>query len=174
MSLTSLSDIRTGEVGEIAKKAEIPFSLLPTPTTPATSWAASPRGCPHHRIKSRYTGVCRLSGQRSGHIGRRRCAGGAMSPSPLLAAAAFCYIGSEPIYDKRLLNCRSPYQGLYTILQTTDNAGISLRWFRDVFGDAVQQKAEAAGLSICDYMNTLAEKGSAGCNGLVYLPLSGR
>lgn len=78
--------------------------------------------------------------------------------------------GSWYIYDKRLLNCRSPYQGLYTILQTTDNAGISLRWFRDVFGDAVQQKAEAAGLSVYDYMNTLAEKVPAGCNGLVYLP----
>ena len=52
----------------------------------------------------------------------------------------------------------------------TDNAGISLRWFRDVFGDAVQQKAEAAGLSVYDYMNTLAEKVPAGCNGLVYLP----
>lgn len=55
-------------------------------------------------------------------------------------------------------------------MQTTDNAGISLRWFRDVFGDAVQQKAEAAGLSVYDYMNTLAEKVPAGCNGLVYLP----
>ena len=35
MSLTSLSDIRTGEWSrEIAKKAEIPFSLLPTPYDP--------------------------------------------------------------------------------------------------------------------------------------------
>ena len=47
MSLTSLSDIRTGEWSrEIAKKAEIPFSLLPTPYDPATSWAASPRRLP--------------------------------------------------------------------------------------------------------------------------------
>ena len=65
MSLTSLSDIRTGEWSrEIAKKAEIPFSLLPTPYDPCDIvGGVTGGGCPHHRIKSRYTGVCRLSGQ---------------------------------------------------------------------------------------------------------------
>ena len=39
MSLTSLSDIRTGEWSrEIAKKAEIPFSLLPTPYDPCAQY----------------------------------------------------------------------------------------------------------------------------------------
>lgn len=171
MSLTSLSDIRTGEWShEIAKKAEIPFSLLPTPYDPCDIVGGVTEEAAH------------ITGLKAGTPVSAGCldsvvatlgAGAVQEGDVALtigSSGRICYIGSEPIYDKRLLNCRSPYQGLYTILQTTDNAGISLRWFRDVFGDAVQQKAEAAGLSVYDYMNTLAEKVPAGCNGLVYLP----
>ena len=171
MSLTSLSDIRTGEWSrEIAKKAEIPFSLLPTPYDPCDIVGGVTEEAAH------------ITGLKAGTPVSAGCldsvvatlgAGAVQEGDVALtigSSGRICYIGSEPIYDKRLLNCRSPYQGLYTILQTTDNAGISLRWFRDVFGDAVQQKAEATGLSVYDYMNTLAEKVPAGCNGLVYLP----
>lgn len=147
MSLTSLSDIRTGEWShEIAKKAEIPFSLLPTPYDPCDIVGGVTEEAAH------------ITGLKAGTPVSAGCldsvvatlgAGAVQEGDVALtigSSGRICYIGSEPIYDKRLLNCRSPYQGLYTILQTTDNAGISLRWFRDVFGDAVQQKAEAAGL----------------------------
>lgn len=167
----TLDNIRTGEWSrEIAKKAEIPFSLLPTPYDPCDIVGGVTEEAAH------------ITGLKAGTPVSAGCldsvvatlgAGAVQEGDVALtigSSGRICYIGSEPIYDKRLLNCRSPYQGLYTILQTTDNAGISLRWFRDVFGDAVQQKAEAAGLSVYDYMNTLAEKVPAGCNGLVYLP----
>jgi xylulokinase len=171
MSLTSLADIRTGEWSrEIAEKAGIPFSLLPTPYDPCDI------------VGGVTEEAARLTGLKAGTPVSAGCldsvaatlGAGAVNEGDVAltigSSGRICYIGREPIYDKRLLNCRSPYQGLYTILQSTDNAGISLRWFRDVFGAAVEQKAKDAGLSVYDYMNTLAEKVPAGCNGLIYLP----
>ena len=171
MSLTSLADIRTGQWSrEIAQKARIPLELLPDPCDPCD-------------IVGHVTGeAARLTGLKEGTPVTGGCldsvvatlGAGAVEKGDLAltigSSGRVCYISDEPLFDKRLLNCRSPFGGLYTILQTTDNAGISLRWFRDVFGQAAAQEAEKAGMSIYGYMDRLAAQVPAGSGGLIYLP----
>lgn len=171
MSLTSLADIRTGQWSrEIAEKAEIPFDLLPEPCDPCDIVGkVSPE-------------AARLTGLKAGTPVTGGCldsvvstlGAGAVNSGDLAltigSSGRICFISDQPLFDKRLLNCRSPFGGLYTILQTTDNAGISLRWFRDVFGQAAAEEAEKSGLSIYGYMDQLAAQTPAGSGGLIYLP----
>ena len=62
----------------------------------------------------------------------------------------------------------------FLAVQTTDNAGISLKWFRDTFGKMVLQDSINAGISIYEQMNRLCAATTPGSGGLIYLPyLSG-
>ena len=47
--------------------------------------------------------------------------------------------------DSRLLNLYGAYDGQYIIVQSTNNACVSLRWFRDTFGSEAARQAQAAG-----------------------------
>ena len=56
-----------------------------------------------------------------------------------------------------MLSTPYAFDGLYAAVQTTDNAGISLKWFRDTFGKMVFQDALNAGISVYEQMNRLCE-----------------
>lgn len=175
MNLTLLSDVRTGEwCKETVKNAEIPERLLPeaydvcdivgrvseTAASLIGLRAGTPvtAGCMDTVIATAASGAVNV-GDMAITIG---------------SSGRICYISDRPVYDERILNCHSAFNGLYTLVQTTDNAGISLRWFRDVFGPAIAQKAEKSGKSIYQYMDELALATPAGAGGLLYLPyLSG-
>ncbi|MCI8649362.1 MAG: carbohydrate kinase [Anaerotruncus sp.] len=170
-SLTSMADIRTGEWSmEIVEKAQVPARLLPKPYSSCEIVAGVSKA------------AAALTGLREGTPVVAGCldtavataAAGATEPGDaaftLGSCGRVCCISSEPVFDKRLLNIRSPFDGRYTIVQSTDNAGISLRWFRDVFGDAVLADAQKAGLGIYPYFDRLAQAAPAGAGGLLYLP----
>lgn len=175
MNLTLLSDVRTGEwCAETVRKAEIPERLLPAcydvcdivgtvsalaaestglrPGTPVTA------GCMDTVIATAASGAVN-AGDMAITIG---------------SSGRICYISERPVYDPRILTCHSAFNHLYTLVQTTDNAGISLRWFRDVFGDAIAEEAQKAGTTVYQQMDEWAQKSPAGAGGLLYLPyLSG-
>ncbi|MFQ9703605.1 MAG: hypothetical protein ACLR0U_18265 [Enterocloster clostridioformis] len=56
----------------------------------------------------------------------------------------------------RLLNICGAYDGQYIIVQSTNNACVSLRWFRDTFGREAAREARAAGCGIYPYLDRLA------------------
>lgn len=105
-------------------------------------------------------------------------AAGAVEPGDMAitigSSGRLCYISDRPILDERLLNCESPVPGRWTVIQTTDNAGVSLRWFRDVFGGVLAESAQREGLPIYTALSRAAAETEPGAGGLIYLPyLSG-
>lgn len=175
MSFTLLSDIKTGEWSDkLIERSQFPRRLLPEPFNPAdivgtvTKEAAAATGL---AAGTKVTAGCLDTAAAS-------CGSGAVSPGDFAitmgSSGRICYISEQPIYDSRFLNCPTALGGLYAVIQSTDNCGVSLRWFRDLFGKAVQDEAHEAGLSVYDYFNRLAEQSKAGAGGLLYLPyLSG-
>lgn len=171
MCLTSLADIRTGQwSAEIAEKAGVPLSLLPTPYNPSDI------------VGGVSEEAARLTGLKPGTPVTAGCldsvvstlGSGAVEQGDVAltigSSGRVCCISDSPVFDPRLLNCCSPFPGLYTIVQSTDSAGISLRWFRDVFGGVVEERAKEQGVSIYACLDELASAAPAGCGGLVYLP----
>lgn len=81
-----------------------------------------------------------------------------------------CYSTETPSFDSRLMNCRNVLTNTWLNVEATNGAGVSLRWFRDVFGGALEKEAQRQNISIYQAMDQLAEKSSPGANGVLYLP----
>ena len=64
------------------------------------------------------------------------------------SSGRLCSIAGQPMEDPRLLNLYGAYDGQYIIVQSTNNACVSLRWFRDTFGREAARQAQAAGCGI--------------------------
>lgn len=171
MSLTLLGNIHTEQWdAEIANKAGIPARILPPLYEPTdivgvvTETAAKITGL------TAGTPVC------AGCLDTvvSTLASGAVNVNDMAitigSSARICYISDQLPLNHKLLTTRSPYKGLYTIIQSTDNAGVSLRWFRDVFGRAIESDARTRGWSIYDYMDYMAAQVYPGSGGLIYLP----
>lgn len=86
------------------------------------------------------------------------------------SSGRLCSIGARPMEDPRLLNICGAYDGQYIIVQSTNNACVSLRWFRDTFGRETARQAQAAGCGIYPYLDRLADTAPAGAGGLIWLP----
>lgn len=85
-----------------------------------------------------------------------------------------CQISSKPIFNKNVLSIPGAFDNQFTQVQTTDNAGISLKWFRDTFGKMVMSDALSAGVSIYEQLNRMAQQSQVSKASLIYLPyLSG-
>lgn len=174
-SLTLLADINTGQWSDvIVKKSQIPERLLPDIYASTDIVGCITKG------------AAVITGLKEGTPVTAGCldtvvattGSGAITAGDVAitlgSCGRLCYISDKPIRDKRALNCASPFDGLYTVILSTDNAGISLRWFRDVFGGVVEEKAKLQGKNIYDYFNELAEDTKPGAGGIIYLPyLSG-
>lgn len=90
------------------------------------------------------------------------------------SSGRICFISSGPTRDERLLSCESPVSGTWTTIQTTNSAGVSLRWFRDVFGQGAAETARKKNVSIYRVLDEEAAAAPPGADGLIYLPyLSG-
>ena len=86
------------------------------------------------------------------------------------SSGRLCSIAGQPMEDPRLLNLYGAYDGQYIIVQSTNNACVSLRWFRDTFGRETARQAQAAGCGIYPYLDRLADTAPAGAGGLIWLP----
>lgn len=172
MSFTLLADIRTGTWDTaLARDVGVPMDLLPQP----------------HRASEIVGEVTRQAAELTGlRPGTPVIAGamdtvaaavgaGAITPGDTFLAIGTCgrscFSTDRPAFDDRLMNCRHAVEGQWLNVQATNASGASLRWFRDVFGDALPA---TAGTNPYVAMDTLAEASPAGANGLIYLPyLSG-
>jgi xylulokinase len=78
----------------------------------------------------------------------------------------------EPVFDpRRRIPCH--YHALtdtYYLLPWGQTAGMALRWFRDVFGQAEQERARRAGVTAYDLLTAGAAEVAPGAEGLVALP----
>ena len=73
--------------------------------------------------------------------------------------------------NKRFMDAVDKLRGsIHIIVQSTNNACVSLRWFRDTFGREAARQAQAAGCGIYPYLDRLADTAPAGAGGLIWLP----
>lgn len=171
MSLTLMADIRTGRWDtDIAEQIGLRAELLPRPCSSTeiagtvTEWAAS------------VTGLAAGTPVTGGTIDTVAATIGAGAVEAgdfaltIGSSGRLCSIGAQPLKDQRLLNIYGAYDGQYVIVQSTNNACVSLRWFRDTFGKEAAREALAAGCGIYTYLDRLAAAAPAGAGGLIWLP----
>ena len=149
MSLTLMADIRTGQWDtEIAEQTGLPARLLPSPCGSAeivgtvTQWAASMTGL---AAGTPVTGG--TIDTVAATIGAGAVAEGDFALT-IGSSGRLCCIAGQPMEDPRLLNLYGAYDGQYIIVQSTNNACVSLRWFRDTFGREAARQAQAAGCRV--------------------------
>lgn len=175
MSLTLLSDIRRGEWDlEIAEKIGLPENLLPE------AFDSTEIVGEVNVRAAELTGLCVGTPVTAGAIDTVAATIGAGAVQngdfalTIGSSGRICCVSDAPYQDSRLLNIAGAFPEQYIIVQSTNNACVSLRWFRDVFGKAVEEEARAAGQKLYAYLDTAAEKAKAGCGGMIWLPyLSG-
>lgn len=99
---------------------------------------------------------------------------GAVSPGQTChvigTTARPCVVLGKPIFDPRVVNCCHGVPGSWFSLGVLENAGSSIKWFRDLFG---QQEVSLAGLmkqNAFDLLDQEAEQSPPGANGVIYLP----
>jgi len=73
-------------------------------------------------------------------------------------------------FDKRFLNTCFLKDTPYLAMAPTNGGGISLRWFRDSFGEAETILSSNTGLSPYMFFDMEADKIKPGSEGLIYLP----
>lgn len=173
--LTLLNDLKSGEwAQEIVQKAGIPENILPK--IYASSEIVG-------EVSAQAAKACGLA------KGTPVCAGAIDTVAATLGAGAvnsgdcaitigssgrIALVSNKPFYDPKVLSTPGIDSSQFLAVQTTDNAGISLKWFRDTFGKMVLQDSINAGISIYEQMNRLCAATTPGSGGLIYLPyLSG-
>lgn len=173
--LTLLNDLKEGIWSqEIADKAQIPERLLP-PIYDSTSivGTVTKKAADSTGLKAGTPVVAGAIDTISATVGV-----GAVNPGDVAvtigSSGRVCHLGSHPIFDRRILETPGPIPHSFAAVQTTDNAGISLKWFRDTFGKMVLQDALSAGIGIYEQLSLLCQRSPVGAQGLIYLPyLSG-
>ena len=173
--LTLLNDLKTGQWSdEIVSKSQIPDRLLPkiyaSSEIVGTVTAAASRACGLLRGTPVCAGAIDTVAATVG-AGAVSCGDCAIT---IGSSGRVALINDVPFYDPKVLSTPGVRDDQFFAVQTTDNAGISLKWFRDTFGKMVLQDSINAGISIYEQMNRLCAATTPGSGGLIYLPyLSG-
>jgi xylulokinase len=99
---------------------------------------------------------------------------GAVSPGDTChvigTTARPCVVLGEPKFDSRVVNCCHAVPGCWFSLGVLENAGSSIKWFRDLFGQMEVSMAGLTGQNAFDYLDEEAERSVPGANGIIYLP----
>lgn len=174
-NLTLMADVNTGEWAyDIIHASGFPERLLPK-SLPTCSVAGTVT-----KKAAELTGLPEGLPVSAGAVDTVQAtfAAGATDPGDVAltvgSSGRICYVSDMPIIDRRLLNCESPISGHWTVIQTTNNAGVSLKWFRDTFGEAVRGKAQANDRSIYGQLDIEAASIEPRSDSVLFLPyLSG-
>lgn len=81
-----------------------------------------------------------------------------------------CVVLDKPIFDSRVVNCCHGVPGCWFSLGVLENAGSSIKWFRDLFGQQETSLAALTKNNAFDYLDEQAEQSPPGANGIIYLP----
>jgi xylulokinase len=99
---------------------------------------------------------------------------GAVSPGSTChvigTTARPCVVLDKPIFDSRVVNCCHGVPGCWFSLGVLENAGSSIKWFRDLFGQQEISLASLTKKNAFDYLDDQAEQSPPGANGIIYLP----
>ena len=88
--------------------------------------------------------------------------------------ARLCVVRDKPIFDHRVVNCCHGVPGCWFSMGVLENAGLSIKWFRDLFGQQETRLASQTKKSAYDFLDDQAALSPPGANGILYLPyLSG-
>lgn len=171
MSLTLMSNIYTGDwETEIAEQIGLPLGLLPRP------WGSTQIVGQVTKGAAELTGLAPGTPVTAGTIDTVAATVGAGAVEEgdfaltIGSSGRLCSISKAPYDDPRLLNIYGAYEGQYVVVQSTNNACVSLRWFRDTFGAAVAGEAQAAGCGIYPYLDRMASDAPPGAGGMIWLP----
>ncbi len=81
-----------------------------------------------------------------------------------------CVVQAKPNFDSRFVNCCHAVPGCWFSLGATDASGLSIKWFRDIFGQQEVSLAQLLGKSPFDLLDEEAAQSPPGANGIIYLP----
>lgn len=96
---------------------------------------------------------------------------GVHDPFLIIGTVSRLSIGlKESIFDKRFLNVCYTSETPWMAMAPTNGGGISLKWFRDTFGEMETLTADNMGLSPYQLFDLKASRINAGSDGLIYLP----
>jgi len=85
-----------------------------------------------------------------------------------------CVVQGKPLFDSRFINCCHAVPNCWFTLGATDSSGLSIKWFRDLFGQQEVTLAQFMGRNPFDLFDEEAAQSPPGANGIIYLPyLSG-
>lgn len=76
----------------------------------------------------------------------------------------------KPIFDPRFINCCHAVPGCWFSLGAVDNAGLSIKWFRDQFGQQEVSLANLLKRNAFDLLDEEASLSPPGSNGIIFLP----
>ena len=107
--------------------------------------------------------------QAAGAIGNGIVEEGVVSVSLGTSGVVFCTTdGIKKDPEGRMHSFCHALPGRWHNMGVTQGAGLSLRWYRDQFGDCLNDRED--GEDPYDIMMRLAQEAPAGCDGLLYLP----
>lgn len=81
-----------------------------------------------------------------------------------------CVVLAEPKFDSRFINCVHAVPDCWFTLGATDASGLSIKWFRDTFGQLDVLMGRDTGENPFEILDRVASRSPAGANGLIYLP----
>lgn len=81
-----------------------------------------------------------------------------------------CVVLDRPTFDSRFVNCCHAVPGTWFSLGAIENAGLTLRWFRDVFGQLEIAASRLTGGNPFDLLDMEASQSVPGARGLLFLP----
>jgi len=109
--------------------------------------------------------------QAAGAVGNGIVETGIVSSTIGTSGVVFAFTDAPRRDDKgRLQTFCHAVPGKWHVMGVTQGAGLSLRWFRDNFGEAETATARWLGTDPYDLLSREAERAPLGCEGLLWLP----
>lgn len=175
MDLTVLGNIKTGAWdSETIRRAELPERLLPKVykstdiVGTVTARAAEETGLKPGTPVTAGSVDTMAATVGAGAVNSGDCA------ITIGSSGRLCFVAERPSDNEKIINSHLAFDDLYLVVQSTDNAGVSLRWFKDVFGPLANRPGDAPGTSLYKKIDEAAATVEPSRGGVLYLPyLSG-
>jgi xylulokinase len=81
-----------------------------------------------------------------------------------------CIVLDKPKFDARFINCCHAVPNCWFSLGAIENAGLAIKWFRDLFGQQEVSLAQLTNRNAFEYLDNEAQQSPPGANGIIFLP----